>query len=135
MATGVGDSAVFDGTTLLARLSESNEEATDTDDSFGYLEAGMAEGELYEVSSSCSDTVDSSASDENGDFREGNHFAYDPSLPGHSSGPVGAGSFPSDSSSGTESDDSSDDSTSDLSSASSGRPSKCAKRRKKPAKI
>ena len=63
MATGVGDSAIFDGTTLLAQLSDSNEETTDTDDSFDYLEAGMAEGELYKVSSSCSDAVDSSASD------------------------------------------------------------------------
>ena len=134
MATGVGDFAVFDGTTLLARLSDSNEETTDTDDSFDYLEAGMAERELYGVSSSCSDAVDSSASDNNGDFGEGSDFAYDPSLPGPSSGPVGAGNFSSDSSSGTESDDSSDDSTSDLSSASSGRPSKRAKRRKRPAK-
>ena len=134
MATGVGDSAVFDGTTLLARLSDSNEETTDTDDSFDYLEAGMAEHELYKVSSSCSDAVDNSASDDNGDFGEGSNFAYDPSLPGPSSSPVGSGNFSSDSSSGTESDDSSDDSTSDLSSASSGRPFKRAKWRKKPAK-
>ena len=135
MATGVGDSAVFDETNLLARLSDSNEETTDTDNSFDYLEAGMAEGELYEVSSSCSDAaVDSSASDDNGDFGEGSNFAYDPSLPGPSSGPVGAGNFSSDSSSGTENDDSSDDSTSNLSNASSGRPSKRVKRRKKPAK-
>ena len=88
--------------TLLARLSDSNEETTDTDDSFDYLEAGMAEGELYEVSSSCSDVVDSSASDDNGDFGEGSDFAYDPSLLGPSSGLVGAGNFSSDSSSGTE---------------------------------
>ena len=134
MVTGVGDSAVFDGTTLLARLSDSNEETTDIDDSFDYLEAGMAQGELYKVSSSCSDAVDSSASNDNGDFGEGSDFVYDLSLPGLSCGPVGAGNFSSDSSSGTESDDSSDDSTSDLSSASSGRPSKCTKRRKKPAK-
>ena len=33
-----------------------------------YLEVGMAEGELYEVSSSCSDAVDSSASDDNGNL-------------------------------------------------------------------
>ena len=134
MVSGVGNSAVFDGTTLLARLSYSSEEITDTDDSFDYLEAGMAEGELYEVSSSCSDAVDSSARDDIGDFGEGSDFAYDPSLPGPSSSRVGAGNFSSDSSSSTESDDSSDDSTSDLSSASSGRPSKRAKRRKKPAK-
>ena len=130
MVTGDGDSAVFDGTTLLAPLSDSNEETTDTDDSFDYLEAGMAEGELYEVSSSCSDAVDSSASDNNGDFGEGSDYAYDPSLPGPSSRPVGAGNLSSDSSSGTEGDDSSDDSTSNLSSASSGRPSKRAKRRR-----
>ena len=73
-----------------------------TDDSFDYFEAGMAEGELYEVSSSCSDAVHSSASDDNGDFGEGSDFAYDSSLPGPSSGPVGAGNFSSDSSSGTE---------------------------------
>ena len=81
MATGVGDSAIFDETTLLAQLSNSNEETTDTDDSFDYLEAGMAESELYEVSSSCSNGVDSSASDNNGDFGEGSDYAYDPSLP------------------------------------------------------
>ena len=40
---------------------DSNEETTDTNYSFDYLEAGMAKGELYEVSSSCSDAVDSSA--------------------------------------------------------------------------
>ena len=107
----------------------SNEETTDTDDSFDYLEAGMAKGELYEVSSSCSDAVDSSGSDDNGDFGEGSNFAYDPSLPGPSSSPVGIGNFSSDSSSSTESDDSNDDSTSDLSSASSGRPSKRAKQK------
>ena len=112
-----------------------NEETTDTDNSFNYLEAGIAEGELYEISSSCSDAVDSDASEDNGNFGEGSDFAYDPSLPGPSSGPVGAGNFFSDSSSGTESDDSSDDSTSDLSSASLGRPFKCAKRRKRPTKI
>ena len=104
-----------------------------TDDSFDYLETIMAEGEFYEVSSSCSDTVDSSAGDDNDDFGEGSDFAYDPSLPGPSSGPVGAGNFSSDSSNGMESDDSSDDSTSNLSSASSGRPSKQAKWSKKPA--
>ena len=90
---------------------------------------------MYEVSSSCSDAVDSSASDDNGDIGEGSRFAYDPSLPGPSSGLVGAENFSSDCSSSTESDDSSDDSTSDLSSASSGRPSKRAKWRKKPTKI
>ena len=46
MATGFGDSAIIDGATLLARLSDSDEETGDTDDSFDYLEAGMAEGEL-----------------------------------------------------------------------------------------
>ena len=84
----------------------------------------MAESELYEVSSSYSDAVGSSASDDNGDFGEGSIFAYDPFLPGPSSAPVGTGNVSSDSSSGTESDDVIDDSTSDLSSASSGRPSK-----------
>ena len=98
------------------------------------LRAGMGEGELYEVSSSCIEAVDSSASDDNGDFGDGSNFAYDPSLPGPSSGIVSAGSFSSDSSSGMESDDSSDDSSSDLSSASSDRPSKHTKRSKKPAK-
>ena len=60
MATGVGNSAVFDGSTLLAWLLDSNGETTDTDDSFNYLEAKIAEGELYKVSSSCSEAVDSS---------------------------------------------------------------------------
>ena len=35
----------------------------------------MAERELYKVSSSCSDAVVSSASDDNGDFGEGSDFA------------------------------------------------------------
>ena len=134
MTTGFGNSAVFDGATLLARLSDSHEETGDTGDSFDYLEAGMAEGELEEVSSSCSEAVDSSASYDNGGNDGGSDFAYDPSLPGPSSGLVGAGNFSSDSSSETESDDSSDDSCSDASSASSGRPSKRAKRNEKSAK-
>ena len=75
---------------------------SDRDDSLDYLEAGMAEGELYKVNSSYSDAVDSSDSDDNGDFGEGSNFAYDPSLPGPSSSPVGTGNFSSDSSSGTE---------------------------------
>ena len=94
----------------------------------------MAEGELYKVSSSCSDAVDSSASDNNGNFGKESDFAYDPSLPGPSSSPVGARTFSSDSSSGMGSDDSSDDSNSNLSSTSSGRPSKCTKGSKKPVK-
>ena len=64
MLTGVGDSVIFGRTTLLAQLSDSNEETTNIDDSF---DGGIAEGELYEVSSSCSDAVNSSASDDNGD--------------------------------------------------------------------
>ena len=107
MVTGVGDSAVIDWRTLLAQLSDSNEEITNTDDSFIYLEPGMAEDEPYEVSSSWSEAIDSSASNDNGDICEGSDFAYDPSLPGPSSGPVGAENFSSDSSSSTESDDSS----------------------------
>ena len=79
MLTGVGDSVIFGGTILLVRLSDSYEETTNIDDSFDYLEGGIAEGELYEVSSSCSDYVDSSASDDNGDFDERSDFAYDPS--------------------------------------------------------
>ena len=75
METGVGDSTVFDGSNLLAQLLHWNEETSDTDDSFDYLEAEMAEGELYEVSSSCSNAVDSSASDDNGNFGEGSNFA------------------------------------------------------------
>ena len=67
MLTGVGDSVIFGRTTLLARLLDSNEETTNIDDSFDYLEGGIAEGELYEVISSCSDAVNSSASDNNGD--------------------------------------------------------------------
>ena len=134
MATRFGDSAVFDGATLLARLSDSDEETGDIDDSFDYLKAGMADGELEEVSSSCSEAIDSSASDDNGDNDGGSAFAYDPSLPGPSSGLVSTGSFSSDSSSEMESDDSSDDSCSDVSSASSGRPSKRAKHDKKSAK-
>ena len=134
MVTGFGDSAIFDGSTLLSRLLDLNKETTDTDDCFNCLEAGMVKGELYKVSSSCSDAVDSSASDDNGDFSEGSDFAYDPSLPVPSSSPVVTGNFSSYSTSSMESDNSSDDSTNDLSSASSGRPSKCVKQSKKPAK-
>ena len=64
MLTGVGDSVIFGRTTLLAQLSDSNEETTNIDDSF---DGEIAEGELYEVSSSCSDAVNSSASDDSGD--------------------------------------------------------------------
>ena len=91
----------------------------------------MAKGELYKVSSSCSDAVDSSASDNNGDFSEGSNFAYDPSLSGPSSSPVGAGNFSSYSNSSMESDNSSDDSTNDLASASLSRPSKLMKQSRK----
>ena len=59
MATGFGDYAVFDGSTLPAWLLDLYEETTDTDDSFDCLEAGMAEDELEEVSYSCSELVDS----------------------------------------------------------------------------
>ena len=45
MVTGVGNSAIFDGSTLLAWLLDSDGETTDTDDSFNYLEAKIAEGE------------------------------------------------------------------------------------------
>ena len=67
----------------------------------------MAEVELYKVSSSCSEAVDNSASDNNGNFGERSNYAYGTSLPGPSSGPLGSGSFSSDSSSGMENDDSS----------------------------
>ena len=70
----------------------------------------MAEGELYKVSSSCSDAVDSSASDDNDNFGEGSNFAYHTFLPGPSSSPVVPGNFSSHSISSTESDNSSDDS-------------------------
>ena len=72
-------SVIFGGANLLAQLLDSNEETTNIDDSFNYLEGGIAEGELYEVSSSCSDAVDSRASDDNGDFDERSDSAYDPS--------------------------------------------------------
>lgn len=39
------------------RLSDSDEKTGDTDDSFDYHEAGMAEGVLEEVSSLCSEAV------------------------------------------------------------------------------
>ena len=68
-----------------------------------------------------------SASDNNGNFGEGIDFAYDPSLPGPSSDPVGTGGFSSDSSSSAESNDSNDDLSSHLSSTSLSRPSKCTK--------
>ena len=37
MATGFHDSAIFDGRSVLARLSDSDEETSDADDSFNYL--------------------------------------------------------------------------------------------------
>ena len=55
MATKFGDSSTLDAATLLARLSDEDEEISDSDDSFDYLEAGMAAGELDEVSSSVFD--------------------------------------------------------------------------------
>ena len=58
MATAYGNST-FDGSVLLARLSDSNEDTTDTDDSFDSLEAGMAVGGFEEMSSSCSEAIDS----------------------------------------------------------------------------
>ena len=59
MVTGFGDSAVLNGSTLLSWLSDLYEETTDIDDSFDYLEAGMAEGELYKVSSLCNEAINS----------------------------------------------------------------------------
>ena len=47
-----------------------NKQTSDTDDSFNYLDAGIVEGELYEVSSSYSEVIDSSANDDNEDFGE-----------------------------------------------------------------
>ena len=58
MATGYGNSTL-DGSALLARLSDSDEDTTDTDDSFDWLEAGMAASDFEEVSSSCSEAIDS----------------------------------------------------------------------------
>ena len=126
MATGYGNSTL-DGSALLARLLDSDEDATDTDDSFDCLEAGMAAGDFEEVSSSCSEAIDSCVSDGNG---ESDSDIDDPSLPGPSSGPINAAGFSSDSDSDADSDDESSDSSS---SNSSGRPPKCAKRNKKPA--
>ena len=126
MATGYGNSTL-DGSVLLARLSDSDEDTTDTDDSFDCLEAGMAAGDFEEVSSSCSEAIDSCVSDGNG---ESDSDIDDPSLPGPSSGPINAAGFSSDSDSDADSDDESSDSSS---SNSSGRPPKRTKRNKKPA--
>ena len=109
MATGLGDSATVDGTTLLARLLDPDEETTDTDDSFNYLEAGMEAGESEEVSSLCSEVSNSSVSNDNDDSDGGSDFVYDPSLPRPSSGPVDTGNFSSDSDREEETDESSSD--------------------------
>ena len=126
MATRYGNSTL-DGSALLACLLDSDEDTTDTDDSFDCLEAGMAAGDFEEVSSSCSEAIDSCVSDGNG---ESDSNIDDPSLPGPSSGPINAAGFSSDSDSEADSDDESSDSSS---SNSSGRPPKRAKQNKKPA--
>ena len=87
----------------------------------------MAAGDFEEVSSLCSEAVDSCVSDGNG---KSDSDIDDPSLPGPSSGPINAAGFSSDSDSDADSDDESSDSSS---SNSSGRPPKRAKRNKKPA--
>ena len=99
----------MDGSALLARFSDSNEDTTDMDDSFDCLEAGMAAGDFKEVSSSCSEAIDSCVSDGNG---ESDSDIDDPSLPGPSSGPINAAGFPSYSDSEADSDDESSDSSS-----------------------
>ena len=66
MATGYGNST-FDRSALLAHFSDSNKDTTNTDDSFDCLEAGMAAGDFEEVSSSCSEAIDSCVSDGNGE--------------------------------------------------------------------
>ena len=83
MTNGVSDSAVFDGITLLARLSDLYEVTIDNDDSFDYLKAGMVEVKWYKINSSYSKVVNSSVSNDNDVFDEGSNFAYDPSEPGH----------------------------------------------------
>ena len=115
MAAGVSTSSTFGGDNLLARLSDTDEETNDSDDSFDFLKAGMAAGQFDGVSSdvsSISDVTDGSDSDDGSDMG-------DPSLPGPSS-------VADVSDDGTDSDEGSDsDSTSDLSSEtnrSSGRP-------------
>ena len=125
MAAGVSTSSTFGGDTLLARLSDTDEEISDTDDSFDYLEAGMASGEFEGVSSdasSISDVTDGS------DSEDGSDIMVDPSLPGPSS-------VADVSDDGTDSDESSNsDSTSDLSSESDGSSGRTAKRAKRSSK-
>ena len=75
----------------------------------------MEGSELCKVSLSCSEAVDSSASNNNGDFSEESGLAYDPRLPWLSSDPVCVGIYSTGFSSGAESDDSSDNSYSNLS--------------------
>ena len=83
MATGYGNST-FNGSALLAHFSDSNEDTTDMDDSFNCLEAGMAAGDFEEVSSSCSEAIDSCVSNGNG---ESDSDIDDPSLPGFNGKP------------------------------------------------
>ena len=75
MATGYGNST-FDGSALLTRLLDSKEDITDSCDC---LEAGMDAGDFKEVSSSCSESIDSCVSNGNG---ESDSNIDDPSLPG-----------------------------------------------------
>ena len=125
MVAGVSTSSTFGGDTLLARLSDTDEEISDTDDSLDYLEAGMASGEFEGVSSdasSISDVTDGS------DSEDGSNIMVDPSLPG----PYSVVDVSDD---GTDSDESSNsDSTSDLSSESDGSSGKPAKRAKRASK-
>ena len=124
MVTGYGN-YTFDGSVVLTWLSDSNEDTTDTDDSFDCLEAGMAAGDFEKVSSLCSEAINSYVSNGNG---ESNSDINNPSLPGPSSGPINVAGFSSDSDNEADSDDKSSNS---YSSNSSGRPSKRAKRNKK----
>ena len=121
----ISTSSTFGGDT---RLSNMDEEISNTDDFFDYLKVGMAAGEFEGVSSdvsSISDTTDGSDSEDISDIM-GNHSLLGPS------------SIADISDDGRDRDEGSNsDSTSDLSSetdASSGRPAKRTRRASKRAR-
>ena len=58
MAARVSTTSIFSGDTLLERLTDTDEKTSDSDDSFDFLEAGMAAGEFEGVSSNVSSISD-----------------------------------------------------------------------------
>jgi len=86
MATGIGNYLPIETEDLLARLSHSDEETNDSDDSFDIIEVGM-DTELDEVSFICESSDNGnngSNDDEDNSLVAGSIGHYNISLPGSS---------------------------------------------------